>query len=731
MPKNDFLELPDDSVAEIVSAFEDALPRNLEKQVENRQFLAACTLVAEANQIKIGDVASLPQDVEDIELLEAITNHANFRYRQVAIAGDWWRWDHGPLLVFKALDHQACALVPDSRGRYRLVDPSDPEAVKPMPLTRKTAALLDSYAYAFYRALPDRRLSWRDLLSFGLEGLRYDVKRLLFVLVVSSLLGLILPVSIGLIFDHVIPNANFDLLTQFVVALAVTSLSISIFYTAERIAATRLELRMNATVQAAVWDRLLRLPVSFFKEYSAGDLSDRASGIDEIQQTMTGNLVTNMLAGIFSVLSLALMFYYEFRLALGAVLLALLFAGINIAATVRQLPYQREKQQLEGENLGFLLQVLTGITKLRVSNKGSTAFRLWLGKFIHTTRLFMRTEKIRIRVFVFGSIYSVVVTASLFGMVIVLGKDLTLGSFMAFNALYGQFFTSMIAISWVVSSSLEIIPLYERAKPILDTLPETTSTGSWIGDLSGEIKIDRLSFRYPGGKTSEQRSKSPLLFENLDIKIAAGEFVALTGPSGCGKSTLFRLLLGLERPLSGSIHYDGTNLMDVNVRSLRNRIGVVLQNSTLMPGTILENILYGRQDLSEEYAWTAAQFACIDKEIESLPMGMHTYLSEAGRNFSGGQRQRILIARAFAKAPKILLLDEATSAMDNDTQSGIIEHIVESSITCIVSAHRLSTVRAADRILVLDKGSIVQEGSFNELAGKPGLFSQMARRQFL
>jgi ATP-binding cassette subfamily C protein len=316
-------------------------------------------------------------------------------------------------------------------------------------------------------------------------------------------------------------------------------------------------------------------------------------------------------------------------------------------------------------------------------------------------------------------------------MVILLGKDLTLGSFMAFNALYGQFFTSMLAISWAVSSSLEIIPLYERAKPILDTLPETTSSGSWVGDLSGEIKIDRLSFRYSDGKASEKRSQSPLVFANLDIKIAAGEFVALVGPSGCGKSTLFRLLLGLEKPLSGSIHYDGTNLMDINARSLRNRIGVVLQNSTLMPGTILENILYGVQDLSEERAWTAAQFACIDKEIESLPMGMHTYLSEAGRNFSGGQRQRILIARAFAKAPKILLLDEATSAMDNDTQSGIIEHIVESRVTCIVSAHRLSTVRTADRILVLDKGSIVQEGSFNELAGKPGLFSQMTRRQFL
>jgi NHLM bacteriocin system ABC transporter ATP-binding protein len=566
---------------------------------------------------------------------------------------------------------------------------------------------------------------------FGLQGQRHDVKRLLVVLVISSLLGLILPISIGLIFDHVIPNADFDLLSQFVVALAVSSLSISIFYTAERVATTRLKLRMNATLQAAVWDRLLRLPVSFFKKYSAGDLSDRASGIDEIQHTISGNLVTNILAGMFSVLSLALMFYYDFRLAAAAVLLASLYVGVNIAATLRQLPHQRARQQLEGENLGFLVQVLTGITKLRVSNRGITAFRLWLGKFIRTTRLFMRAERIRIRLFVFSSILSVLVTASLFALVVTLEKALTLGSFMALNALYGQFFASMIAISGAISSSLEVIPLYERAKPILDTLPETASSGVWVGGLNGNIEIDRISFRYADGKTAGQQSELPLLFANLQITIAAGEFVALTGPSGCGKSTLFRLLLGLEKPLSGSIHYGGTSLTDIDVRSLRSRIGVVLQNSTLMPGTILENILYGGLDLSEEHAWTAARLACVDKEIECLPMGMHTYISESGKNFSGGQRQRILIARALVKAPKILFLDEATSAMDNDTQAGIIEHILDSRVTCIVAAHRLSTVQGADRILVLDKGNIVQEGGFNELVAKPGLFSQMSRRQFL
>jgi NHLM bacteriocin system ABC transporter ATP-binding protein len=731
MPRSDLLELPDESIAEIASVFDKAAPQVTDAQSETGGFFKACERVAAANRIRIEKVGPLPSELEDIELLEYISSRANFRYRRVSLTGDWRRWDHGPLLVFRAEDHEPFPLIPDRRGRYRLEEPDAPNGASGAPLTGETASKLEDYGYSFYRALPDRPLTWVDLLRFGLVGLRHDVKRLLFVLVASGLLGLVLPVTIGIVFDQVIPNANFDLLTQCVVALAVTSLSVTLFYAAELIATTRLELKMNATLQAAVWDRLLRLPMPFFRRYTAGDLSDRASGIDEIQQAITGSLVTSSLASAFSIFSLALMFYYEFRLALGALALTLLFAAVNVAATLRQLPYQREMQRVEGENEGFMLQVLTGITKLRVANKLETAFGLWLNRFVRSTQLFMRTETIRIRLLVFASTYSVLLTAILFAMVATVGRDLSLGSFVAFSALYGTFFSSMIAVSDIVSDSLEIVPLYERAKPILDTLPETTSSGTRIAALGGGIRIDRVSFRYQTGNTGAEDPGLPNLFSGLDISVSPGEFLALTGPSGCGKSTVFRLLLGLERPQSGSIYYDGNNLLDLDVRLLRSQIGVVLQNSTLMPGTILENIFYGAQHLSEEQAWSAAQLACIDQDIESLPMGMHTYLSEDGKNFSAGQRQRILIARALAKEPAILFVDEATSALDNAIQASIIGHILDSRITCIASAHRLSTVESATRILVLEKGRIVQEGSFSELASRPGLFSQMTERQCL
>ena len=731
MRTSDYLELPDDSVAEIASVFHGTPPRTQYSQLERNAFFKACKLVAESNQIEVTAITSLSVTGKDIELLENIANRANFRYRQIALTGNWWRRDHGPLLVFKRDGHKACAVVPDYRGRYHLVEPFAEGKDVISPISSDFAALLDAYAYCFYKPLPDTRLDWKDLLKYGLIGMGNDIKRLLFVMTASGLLSWVLPVSIGIIFDDVIPNANFDLLGQFIIALAIVSVSMTIFYTAEFITTTRLELKMNVSLQAAVWDRLLRLPTSFFRKYASGDLSDRASGIDEIQQTITGGFITSVLAGVFSVFSLALMFYYDYRLALGAVFLTFLFVGINVIAAVRQVLYQREMQRVQGENYGFLIQILTGITKLRIANKTRTAFTLWLGKFIRTTQLFLRSETIQIQLIVFGAVYSVVVTASLFAMVVAIGADLTLGNFMAFNAVYGQFFFSMIALAGVITGSLEIVPLYERAKPILDTSPEYASSGLQVTDLEGKINIDHVSFCYASENDHVGNRASSMVLKDIDIEISPGAFIALTGPSGSGKSTLFRLLLGFDRPTVGTIRFDGKNLQDLNLRSLRRQIGVVLQNSMVMPGTVLENILYGLEGLTEDDAWAAAQLACINDDIDSMPMGMHTFVAETGKNFSAGQRQRILLARAFARHPKILFLDEATSALDNVTQARIIDHIVNSRLTCIISAHRLSTVEAADRIFVLDKGQVVQQGNYSELVGESGMFSRMSKRQVL
>ena len=731
MSSSDLLELPDQAISEVTAVFGGGSGTSSSPIEDNDTFQTACKLVAEAANIEIRRFPPLDPHASDIEYLERVADMTPFRFRRVELTGDWWHYDHGPLLAFQAHNHKASALVPRKGGKYRLIEPSRKGDNNSSPVTRDTASRIESFAYMFYRPLPDRIINWKDLFTFGLKGLGEDVRRLLFAMAAMSLLGLLVPVVTGMIFDHVIPNANIGLLTQFVLALAVSVMAIVLFNTTETLASIRLELKMNASLQAALWDRMLRLPISFFRRYSVGDLADRVSGIDEIQQTITDNVIETALGGVFSIFTLLLMIYYDWRMALGAVVLTMVFTGASIFTTLQQLKYQRQMYKKEGRLYGYLLQILNNITKLRISNRESAAFKRWLKQSTQITRLFLKAETVHIRLIVFSAIFSILATATLFVMVVTLGKDLSFGRFMAFSAAFGQFFASVLAMSEVIASTLEIVPLYERARPVLSTLPEDNDQGIAHDDLEGDIRINHLSFRYPQEAPVADERLSPWVFKELDLSIKAGEFVALVGPSGSGKSTLFRLLLGFESPTSGSIYYDGHDLRGLNIRTLRRQIGAVLQNSTLLSGTIMENIGSGSADFSEEQAWTAADYAGIAEDIEAMPMGMYTLVAEGGKNISAGQRQRILIARVLARKPKILFLDEATSALDNVTQARISRYIESLDVTCIVAAHRLSTIVNADRIYVLDKGAIVQQGTYRELAEKPGLFAQIAARQMI
>jgi ATP-binding cassette subfamily C protein len=297
---------------------------------------------------------------------------------------------------------------------------------------------------------------------------------------------------------------------------------------------------------------------------------------------------------------------------------------------------------------------------------------------------------------------------------------LSTGAFLAFMAAFVQFSTGALELSSALISVLAVIPLYERAKPILTSLPEVVTTQTAPPELTGNIDIHHMSFRY--------RDEGPLVLRDLSLGIASGQFVALVGPSGSGKSTLFRLLLGFETPRSGAIYYDGQDLTDLDVQSVRRQIGVILQNSRLMTGSIFRNIV-GDGTLTIDDAWEAARQAGLEEDLKTMPMGMHTVVSEGGGGLSGGQRQRLLIASAIVRKPRVLLFDEATSALDNRTQAIVSQSLKALNATRVVIAHRLSTVMHADRICVLDKGSLVESGSYDELMAQGGLFTQLAKRQ--
>jgi ABC-type bacteriocin/lantibiotic exporter with double-glycine peptidase domain len=386
----------------------------------------------------------------------------------------------------------------------------------------------------------------------------------------------------------------------------------------------------------------------------------------------------------------------------------------------------REILELKGRFFGLLVQLIHGVAKLRVAGAEERAFGQWARSYARLARLEYRQRVIRDNVHVANLALSTAGVVCLFALAAALVRTegaeggLTIGVFLAFHVAFGTFIGAVAGLSNTITDVMAIAILRERVKPILEQPREVNERKGDPGPLAGAVQVEQVVFRY--------RTDGPLILDGIRLRAAAGEFVALVGPSGSGKSTLFRLLLGFEDPQSGKILYDGQDLAGLDMQAVRHQMGVVLQEGRINAGSLFENVVCGTQRTLKD-AWEAARATGFAQEIEAMPMGMHTMVSEGGTNLSGGQRQRLLLTRALVHKPRLLLLDEATSALDNRTQAIVSRSLADLAVTRLVIAHRLSTVRPADRIYVLESGRIVQQGSFEELARQGGLFSRLMARQ--
>ncbi|HEY3569667.1 MAG TPA: NHLP bacteriocin export ABC transporter permease/ATPase subunit [Thermoanaerobaculia bacterium] len=684
--------------------------------------LATCRLVGQSQGIPFRPPVETGGRRKS-DQLAAICAASRVRYRRVILRGDWWRHDNGPLMGFVFLDeqqrqHRAVALLPASPRSYELVDPV--EGVR-KPVDAATAETLSGEAYMFYPPLPDRAVSPWDLARLALQDRRSDLLTIVLMGVAGGLLGLLLPIITGEIFGRVIPGASRSQLLPMVLALMVGALATAVFQITRSIAVLRLGGKMDGSVQSAVWDRLLGLPADFFRRYSVGDLSNRSMGIDTIRELLTGNVVTSVLAAIFSLFSFALLFYYSWRLALLATGLVIVLVATTMLLVWLQVRRQRELLRIQGTVSSLLFGLLAGIAKLRVGGAVPRAFALWAQRFAEQRELTIRAQRIANVQTTVSSSYGVVTSLALFAMMGFYSEaSLPVGDFLAFNAAFGQFLAAALGMIGVFSSVLTIIPLYERLSPILQEIPEVDATKAEAGDLTGEVELSHVSFRYPG--------EGPLILDGVSFRAGPGEFIALVGPSGAGKSTCLRLILGFEQPTSGSIYFDGQDLASLSPQSVRRQLGVVLQSGRPMVGDIFTTIV-GNSNLTLEDAWEAARMAGLEEDIKAMPMGMHTVISEGGETFSGGQKQRLLIARAIVHRPRIVLFDEATSALDNRTQEIVSRSLERLKATRIVIAHRLSTIVNADRIYVMQAGRVVEVGTYEELLRRGGVFAQLAARQ--
>ncbi|MFD9491904.1 MULTISPECIES: NHLP bacteriocin export ABC transporter permease/ATPase subunit [unclassified Streptomyces] len=678
---------------------------------------AACKLVARAAGITLAGAAQSGAESDRLDPVERIALASRVRTRAVRLDGRWWRDDIGPLVGRRAVSGAPVALL-WRRGGYVAVHPS---SGRETPVEKANAAEFEPRAVMFYRPLPERRLSPLRLLRFCLGGTAGDLRNLAISGLVTVAIGALVPIATGRVLGEYVPKAQHGLIVQVCLALMVTSVVSAAFMLLQNLTLLRMEGRIEASLQPAVWDRLLRLPTTFFTSRSTGELASAAMGISAIRRLLAGVGPTLAQAGTVGAMNLGLLFWYSVPMALAAIGMLVVIAAVFLGLGLWQVRWQRRLVVLSNKLNNQAFQTLRGLPKLRVAAAENYAYAAWAGEFARSRELQQRVGRIKNLTTVMGAVY--LPLCSLLMFMLLAGPahgSLSAAEFLTFNTSVTMLLTSVTQITGAFVSAAAALPMFEEIRPVLDATPEVRVASTRPGLLSGGIEARRLSFRYA--------DDGPLVLDDVSFAVRPGEFVAVVGPSGCGKSTLLRLLIGFDRPVSGSVLYDGQDLAALDQSAVRRQCGVVLQHAQPFTGSILDCIC-GTEPYTPEEAMAAAEMAGLAEDIRRMPMGLHTLVSGSGA-ISGGQRQRLMIAQALIRRPRILFFDEATSALDNETQRTVIESTKALNATRVVIAHRLSTVLDADRVVVMEDGRVAQQGTPAELlADTGGRLHELVRRQ--
>lgn len=687
--------------------------------------LTAAALVGKAMGVEIRAPAKWEELHRLTDPVDAIARASHIQHRRVLLRGAWWKSDAGPLLGFRADGGQPVALL-RRRGGYQVVDPHTGARQRMGP---RTAASLEPEAIMFYRPYPDRLVRPRQLVPFLLQGRGRDLMFVLALAVLTALAGMLTPAATALLMDEAIPGANTRLVSELGLALLVAATAILVFGFAQGIVGIRMSVATESSVLSGLWDRMLKLRVPFFSRFSSGDLLARASAVSEASRAINGATVQSILAGLTSLLYLGLLGFLSMRLAAIAAGLAVA-AGVTTgvgAAFLRQ--HVKRLLELEGSVFALAVQMIRAVSKIRVAGAQRRAFSQWASAYAGQLRHVDRIQFTQDLVVVITQALPVIGVMMLFwlgaGLLVRSGgpqdpSAMTIGTFLAFQTAMTVFFLGVHALSLQLMDMLHTAARVKRTQPVLEAATEVEESRVDPGRLAGAVTLSHVDFRY----ITEGRK----ILDEVSIHVDPVEFVALVGPSGSGKSTIFRIILGFETPESGTVAFDGRELRSLDAVAVRRQLGVVLQAGRVSAGSILQNICPGGRITLDE-AWEAVEDAGLAEDVRAMPMGLHTIVSEGGGNLSGGQRQRLLIARALVTRPRILLMDEATSALDNETQSVVTASLDRRKVSRVVIAHRLSTVRQASRIYVLDRGRVVEAGTYEELLREQGLFAAMMQRQ--
>ena len=657
----------------------------------------------------------VPKEITDFnEQLEYLCRPFGVMYRRITLSQGWYKDCVGSLLGFLLEDDTPVAILSDGFS-YKFEYKG-----KVIRVNKKNAKLLKIDAYCFYKPFPNKKLTSIDLVkyAFATRSLK-DIVIIILFMGISTLLGLLLPKISYFLYSTVVDSKSLALLTSTVFFYLCATASTSLFNTYQTLYNNIVSTKMSIAVDAATMMRTLSLPASFFRKYSSGDLSQRISYLSNLCQLLMSVIFSTGFSSLFSLVYISSIFEFAPGLVIPSIIVIIVTISFSLLTTFVQQKISKQLMEDGAKLSGISYAMVSGIRKIRISGSEKRAFARWANMFAKTSQnqynppMFIKINT------VITSAISLIGTIVMYFFAVETGVDMA--QYTAFTAAYGMVFGAFSPIASIALSAANIKSTLEMAKPIMDCVPEVQENKEIITNIKGGIELSNVSFRY--------NDNMPLVIDDMSIKIEPGQYVAIVGKTGCGKSTLIRLLLGFEKAQKGSIYYDGKDINSIDLKSLRRKIGTVMQDSRLFQGDIYSNIVIAAPHLSVDDAWQAAKIAGIDQDIMEMPMGMNTLITEGSGGISGGQRQRLVIARAIAPKPKVLIFDEATSALDNITQKKVSQALDSLQCTRIVIAHRLSTIKHCDRILYLEDGKFIEDGTYDELIAMNGKFAKLVERQ--
>jgi NHLM bacteriocin system ABC transporter ATP-binding protein len=687
------------------------------KQYHNVQIGKALDAVTDF--YKMPRITLSKHDCENDSAFETAISRTGLTRRKIKLEGKWWVRGAGPLIAHTKTDN-IVAILPGKFGGYQYISPNTNEVVR---INSKTARNIEDPVYCFYKPFPnDKSMTIKDLVMYIMSSFsRFDVALLFLITTIVTVMGLVSPLISRTIYNKIIPSGTIkDIapLAGLMVGIIISSNAISLF---QSFWINRIGDKVRFATQGALWIRLLNLPLNFFKNYSSGDLATRTFKMNAVCNTISSGLLPAILSAAFSFIYLAQIFSISSAFVLPSFVIIISTLAFQLFVWYLNIKLNRKANDIAPKLSGLVYQLFTGISKIKVAGAEVRSFSKW-------AELYAKLSKIQFSpglvIKISGAISSAISLAGtmwIYWMVYTTG--ISTADYMAYNVAYGQLSGAIMQLVGIGTSIASLKPTIELLEPILKEVPESNTNRTKVDSISGKIDINHLKFRY--------NEDSPYVINDLNLSFNPGEYVGIVGSTGCGKSTLFRLILGFEKPASGGVYFDNQSLDSLDLHSVRKRIGIVLQNGKLFADSIFANITITNPLANMDDAWAAAKKAGCAEDIEKMPMGMQTMISEEGGGISGGQKQRIMIARALISSPDLLMFDEATSALDNITQSIVVDTLAKMNITRVVIAHRLSTIKHCDRIVYLHEGKVAEEGTFEELMKLNGRFAELARRQIV